>query len=314
MKTAAAMTSRVMESVCALPGVAVLDWCDRAAQSVTGLFRPSAAAVYVGQLDARATLTTLECVGAAAVPATDAPAPARDPRGVDPAAAARESLREGEWIGWTSPGPESGGSLVDVIKPAAAGPRLADAPLLQRWEGLNPSDVLVGAVGLPGPAGRTMLVELAMVNATPTDVQRVLAVMNAILPLLGVRYVNAIGAEPADRHRWLTPREELILWKLVSGKKVPQIAQDLHRSIYTVHDHVKALHRKLGATNRGQLVARALGHLGPLITKAGAHRGDDEGGLNHAELHHPAEPRAAANGSPAAGAALGNATVNGKAR
>ena len=50
---------------------------------------------------------------------------------------------------------------------------------------------------------------------------------------------------------------------LALGKSVKQIASDLARSPHTVHDHVKSLHRKLNASSRGELIARALGHLAP---------------------------------------------------
>ena len=49
---------------------------------------------------------------------------------------------------------------------------------------------------------------------------------------------------------------------LVLGLSVRQIAEELGRSTHTVHDHVKSLHKKLNANSRGELVARALGHLG----------------------------------------------------
>lgn len=58
---------------------------------------------------------------------------------------------------------------------------------------------------------------------------------------------------------WLTEREGLILDQLILGNSVRVIAEQLDRSPHTVHDHVKNLHRKLGATSRGQLIAVALG-------------------------------------------------------
>jgi hypothetical protein len=61
--------------------------------------------------------------------------------------------------------------------------------------------------------------------------------------------------------------------------------------VYTVHDHVKSLHKKLNANNRGQLVARALGHLGPLSPSA-------EPDAHQDEAHHdePAKPVRPAHG------------------
>jgi len=60
--------------------------------------------------------------------------------------------------------------------------------------------------------------------------------------------------------KWLTQREQIVLEQLTLGLSVRQIADELGRSPHTVHDHVKSLHRKLNASSRGELVARALGH------------------------------------------------------
>jgi DNA-binding CsgD family transcriptional regulator len=46
---------------------------------------------------------------------------------------------------------------------------------------------------------------------------------------------------------------------LTLGYSIREIAELLHLSHHTVQDHVKHLHSKLDASNRGELVARALG-------------------------------------------------------
>jgi DNA-binding CsgD family transcriptional regulator len=267
MKAAAIVTSQVMEQISQLPGVAVLDWCDRAAAALTRVHHPCLATVAVGQVDARCVLTSMEVSGAAASqPIPDRPSTEPMPR-VD-LQVLRQSLREGDWIGWAFQPLAPGQWFIDSIKLGPAGQRRPASPLNMRWDSIPSGELLVGAIGLQGPmAGRVLLAELAVVGGNPQEIARHQAVFTAVLPLMGIKYVNAIGPMPADRHSWLTPREETILWKLVAGKKVPQIAAELHRSVYTVHDHVKSLHRKLGATNRGQLVSRALGHLGPLIAR-----------------------------------------------
>ncbi|MFI4898124.1 MAG: response regulator transcription factor, partial [Phycisphaerales bacterium JB059] len=58
---------------------------------------------------------------------------------------------------------------------------------------------------------------------------------------------------------WLTNREQVVLEELILGRSVREIAETMHRSPHTVHDHVKSLHRKLGASSRGALIAHALG-------------------------------------------------------
>ncbi|MGH7244705.1 MAG: response regulator transcription factor [Phycisphaerales bacterium] len=70
--------------------------------------------------------------------------------------------------------------------------------------------------------------------------------------------LSTAGRESSD---WISPREQEILSQLVLGKSVRQIAEETGRSAHTIHDHVKSLHRKLNATSRGELIARALGHV-----------------------------------------------------
>ena len=58
---------------------------------------------------------------------------------------------------------------------------------------------------------------------------------------------------------WLSARESDVLDLIVVGYSVNEIAEKLGRSPHTVHDHLKAIHRKTGATSRGQLIAAATG-------------------------------------------------------
>ncbi len=274
MKTAVLMTTKVTEMVCQLPGVATLDWCDRAAATVCATHHPACGMVVAGSVDQRCVLTHVEATG---VGSSHGPSGAGAARPL--VQGLREQVRDGDWVGWTFAVPARGAVVADVVRVTPTPGRRNTTPLGARWEQLGATELLVGAVGLPGPtAGRVLIVEVGLVHPSAADLSRLQAVFGAVLPLLGVRYVHAIGPVPADRHSWLTPREEVILWKLVAGKKVPQIANELHRSVYTIHDHVKSLHRKLGATNRGQLVARALGHLGPLVSQAADAVGDPEAG------------------------------------
>ena len=62
-----------------------------------------------------------------------------------------------------------------------------------------------------------------------------------------------------DPSAWLTAREQEVLDHLALGRSVREIAAVLQRSPHTVHDHVKSLHRKLGANTRGGLIPRAIG-------------------------------------------------------
>ncbi len=63
--------------------------------------------------------------------------------------------------------------------------------------------------------------------------------------------------------RWLTRRESEVLEQLTLGYSIREIAELLGLSHHTVQDHVKHLHTKVEANNRGELVARALGRRSP---------------------------------------------------
>ncbi len=308
MKAIAQITSRLMESICQLPGVAVLDWCDRAAAAITKAHSPSGAMVAVGQLDRRATVLHLENVGAAWCGETDdAKAIAGTPASPLNLEQARASVAAGDWIGWDLKPLAVNECWVGTMKPVPAVSRRSATGVNKRWDALANCDLIIGAVQLGARhPERVLVIELAMVNCPAEELIRHTTVLEVLLPQIASRYLNAIGAEPADKHNWLTPREETILWKLVSGKKVPQIAGDLHRSIYTVHDHVKSLHRKLGASNRGQLVARALGHLGPLVAEAETGSPDIDDG----EDHHPLDPSVNVGLNGGHPAILGSITPN----
>jgi DNA-binding CsgD family transcriptional regulator len=57
----------------------------------------------------------------------------------------------------------------------------------------------------------------------------------------------------------LTRRERQVLQRVIAGIPSSAIATQLHISVNTVQDHLKALFAKVGVRSRGQLVARVLG-------------------------------------------------------
>jgi DNA-binding CsgD family transcriptional regulator len=279
MKLVALLTSHVMEGIAHLPGVATQDWCSRAASALSRLHDPSGVGVMVGQLDGRGFITNVEMTGAAwskdVKSSFGSAAPSAEPAYIagpgegrqtdDGLVSVREGFRVGEWLGWSF-GPPSKDLLV-VSSAAQLGmlQRRGESVVWRRWSMTNPTEVLGAIVAIPGSTpGRIAVVEVAWNENQHSDTSRQQAVLAAVLPMLAGKVARSFGDAPLSDQLSLTPREELVLWHLLAGEKVPVIAKRLNRSIYTVHDHVKSLHRKLGASNRGQLVARALGHLGPL--------------------------------------------------
>ena len=63
---------------------------------------------------------------------------------------------------------------------------------------------------------------------------------------------QAHDASPA-----LTPREQEVLDLMARGSTNREIAEALHLSPHTIHEHTSSLYRKLGARNRADAVQRA---------------------------------------------------------
>jgi len=93
-------------------------------------------------------------------------------------------------------------------------------------------------------------------------------VLSACLPLVARKASLALDRTWTDKGSWLSNREKLVLEQLIIGRSMPEIAAVLQRSHHTVHDNVKSLHRKLAASTRGELIARALG-LGGRVLESG---------------------------------------------
>lgn len=279
MKLVALLTSHVMEGIAHLPGVATQDWCVRAAGALSRLHHPSGVGVMVGQLDARGFITNVEMIGSArsqdvkssfgAATANTEPAYIAGPgelRAADEGfCGGRDGFRVGEWLGWSFGPPTKELLVVSSAMQLGMLQRRGESVVWRRWSAMNPTEILGAIVAIPGSTpGRVAVVEIAWNENPHGDSARQQAVLEAVLPMLAGKVARSFGDAPLSDQLSLTPREELVLWHLLAGEKVPVIARRLNRSVYTVHDHVKSLHRKLGASNRGQLVARALGHLGPL--------------------------------------------------
>ncbi|MEN1705115.1 MAG: LuxR C-terminal-related transcriptional regulator [Planctomycetota bacterium] len=261
--------ARSVEAVLGLPAVPTLDWCDRAASATAAMLQPAIGMITIGTLTDSGDLVEHEVTGVGMK------------HGVGDFGRASRSLHRDE-IGYRGED-----SRVSALRVRASGlrklglrlsaddrrsaiigtldrlPGAADrGEIGELWSGLDLGAPMVAVVPLGEPEdGRVMIVQIARADASEMPVgdhaERAFA---ALLPVLGRRTAQALGAERSETTRWLTEREQLVLEHLSLGKSVRQIAEELGRSPHTVHDHVKGLHRKLGASSRGELVARALGH------------------------------------------------------
>ncbi len=117
-------------------------------------------------------------------------------------------------------------------------------------------------VGGPRESGHGLWIIGAVELIAPPDaaVERESVILEELMPRLAERCAVAFSETSPNRLALITPAEQRILEHLMLGRSVSEIAEILVRSPHTIHDHVKSLHRKFGATSRGQLVARALGY------------------------------------------------------
>ncbi|RMH27628.1 MAG: LuxR family transcriptional regulator [Planctomycetota bacterium] len=145
------------------------------------------------------------------------------------------------------------GALADDLGP------WRDGPLARVWHGASVDRLLVGLAPISGePGGRCVITLVALAPVEGRAQRPAPKTIAALMPLLSKRACMALPAQ--NQIAWLTDREQDVLDRLTLGRSVREIADELGRSPHTVHDHVKSLHRKLSASSRGELVARALGH------------------------------------------------------
>lgn len=271
---------RLTERIAMLPAVATQDWCDRAAAALLPIEQPAIAVVMIGQVDEHGVIIRIEATGVGGCASAEVTTTVgRNPMSstslvpLDPTDAAlmrvRTSLAQARELSW---GPGVLGltaarvTLVDRTHPGAVTP----AGLMRRWEGVRFSGMLLGSTGI-GQDRRMIVTEVALTAPSHNGlIESDAQALEAVLPSLARRAIMAIGTDPTDDSHWLTQREQMILQHLLLGKSVREIATELGRSPHTVHDHVKSLHRKLGANSRGELVARALGHVEPTVAQPAA--------------------------------------------
>ncbi|MBX3358248.1 MAG: response regulator transcription factor [Phycisphaeraceae bacterium] len=269
---------RAAEAIAGLPAVPTQDWSDRAARVLLSADRASVVLLMLGRLNEDGSLARIESVGVAgsliAEVATNVGRlqSSSGPVAMDSTLPGLVALRTTAYtmpsLGWSPL------SLLDGPSHSAMASRLApegspaSVMLTTRWSGaagIGAVDLVLGAVRLGSPAHRRVaMVEMALAaQSTHTAAHEAAIVIDGVLPSLARRAEMAFDPSGSLTEQHLTTREEVVLERLLHGKSVRQIAEELERSPHTVHDHVKSLHRKLHAATRGALVARALGHIGP---------------------------------------------------
>lgn len=246
-----------VSSICELPAVATPDWCTRVAAAASLLTPGARAAAVVGMIEPDGRVNALETTGYAVSrpnsiglqPTDDASHRSRIERitsvGFRPAERAAQGFIAGRLNTLTPAAPERGTLPTDALESPASRTLVA----LSHIPGASPGCALVVFVALPETAAHLA--------------DEIVLALEAGTPILARRAALALGNQPCSNAPWLTAREHEVLEHLILGRSVKQIATALGRSPHTVHDHVKSLHRKLNASTRGGLVARALGRPDP---------------------------------------------------
>lgn len=250
----------ISEAISALPAVATLDWCDRAACALTLIPRVALSGVFICTVEENGRIADLEAVGfAAGVPNADGKALASFTTDL------RYRAERVDNVGW-NPGPSGAlfsPSLAAMLSTLPGGSHWKAGPIGRLLGDSAGNDVVVGAAPVGSHVrGRALIALLIPSEQAAEPGQEIIQFTRVFVPILARRALMAIGPSRSKRNQWLSPREQVVLEMLTLGLSVRQIADELKRSPHTLHDHVKALHRKLGASSRGELVARALGHVG----------------------------------------------------
>lgn len=252
--------ARVTERLCGLPAVATPDWCDRAARCYLPLAERGVVAVLIGTLSPNGAIEEREAVGAAIDGPGDASGDGQLPNLIRSRADRLPGLgfplsNEALDRGFCATADRS--SIPRDWRAGPLGRMWAEIPAIELF--------LAGAPIGPRIGGRMVLVMIARPDASAVAQRE--AVLTSTLPMLGKRALLAIGGERTAAGDWLTAREQLVLERITVGMSVTDIAGEIDRSAHTVHDHVKSLHKKLNASSRGELIARALGHVAELQPK-----------------------------------------------
>lgn len=268
LRIVAGLTEAIMQ----LPAIATLDWCDDAARCLEGIGAGAGAAVLVGNIETDGRLRDLEAIGFAV-------------RRGDAALLSDLRCRAEAWDTIGMPRPVLADGHAELVA-CDTNPSWPLSSIGRTWRDLGAQRVVMAFAGL-GSAGSSRVLAVLVGVSRQESANSVLAQVRAVMPLLRRRALMAIGAERTRRNNWISPKELGVLDQLVLGKSVREIAEELDRSPHTVHDHVKSLHRKLGASSRGELIARALGH----TSVGGQHNG-----MPRVDRSDYADPPAGLNG------------------
>lgn len=246
---------RMAAAAANLPAIATQDWCESAAKVLAGLDPGAAAGVLLGQVTDQGEVRGFEAAGVGCN------------SNIAPYSATQGTLPELRWrlesmttLGWKAGSVGEGGGVSGGRLSQLMPVNWRESPSGAVWSSFLPSEVFVGTVAVAGELRDRRLAAWVALRSDARVIPGLSDVFLAILKQIGESASRAIGQQKPGRSIWITPKEQEVLDRLTLGYSVREIAAELGRSPHTMHDHVKSLHRKLGASSRGDLIARALGH------------------------------------------------------
>lgn len=223
-RSALTLTADLTEAILSLPTIPREDWCELAASALSRIF-PVPALVAIANADSQGRIIALRSFASACWPTRDV----------------RNAL------GFVRP------------ESRATAPGLAHA-----WRNGATGDIVFAS------AETTAITRATHVLLAVHDAPRALAPPHAPPEQDTLRDVLLVAIERLARRASrafarvpegvsVSPSECVVLDHLIEGLSIPDIARRIKRSPHTIHDHVKSLHRKLGAKRRGELIMRAVG-------------------------------------------------------
>lgn len=245
--------ARVAGEIAELPAVATQDWVEQAARALAGIDPWCRVGVLITHAEATGQIHSTEAVGCRVSRLEDE----RQADAKNDAASIRARLERMNDLGFHLPAAGMKNGLAANADDLGS---WRDGPLGRVWNVAGVEKLLVGLVPVGnGPGDRVLLVFLGLAGGPSPTPRASVRTLGALIPLLARRARKSLPA--VGPIAWMTDREQDVLDRLILGRSVREIAEELGRSPHTVHDHVKSLHRKLNASSRGELVARALGHI-----------------------------------------------------
>lgn len=236
-----------------LPAVATQDWGERCAQAMSMIDPWCRVGVAIATMEPSGRLGTVEGAGVRFSAAEGERT--TDARGES--LTARVRIERATDLGLPLP---ANATLDGLAADADDMGAWRDGPLARIWNPSTTQNLLLGLVPVGTESAERCVIVFAALSHHAAAQRANARTMAALLPLLAKRAWLALPS--GGSIAWLTDREQDVLDRLILGLSVRAIAEELDRSPHTVHDHVKSLHRKLNASSRGELVARALGHAG----------------------------------------------------